>query len=79
MYRVFPSLEPLFPSGYTLVGNDEGRLLSLLARVSSEGEQGRLLAQEYLTPTEWRILLALIEVSILRLVCALGSRAHLVV
>lgn len=61
MYRVFPSLEPLFPSGYTLVGNDEGRLLSLLARVPSEGEQGRLLAQEYLTPTEWRILMALIE------------------
>jgi hypothetical protein len=61
MYRVFPSLEPLFPSGSTLVGNDEARLLSLLVRVPPEGEQGRLLAQEYLTPTEWRILMALIE------------------
>jgi hypothetical protein len=61
MYRVFPSLEPLFPAGYTLTGNDEARLLSLLARVPSEGEQGRLLAQEYLTPAEWRILMALID------------------
>jgi hypothetical protein len=61
MYRVFPSLEPLFPAGYTLTGNDEARLLSLLARVASEGEQGRLLAQEYLTPTEWRVLMTLID------------------
>jgi hypothetical protein len=61
MYHVFPSLEPLFPSGATLVGNDEARLLSLLARLPSEGEQGRLVAQEYLTPTEWRLLMALIE------------------
>jgi hypothetical protein len=61
MYHVFPALEPLFPSGATLVGNDEARLLSLLARVASEGEQGRLLAQEYLTPTEWRVLMTLIE------------------
>jgi hypothetical protein len=61
MYRVFPSLEPLFPAGYTLTGNDEARLLSLLARVPSEGEQGRLLAQEHLTRTEWRILMALID------------------
>ena len=62
MYRVFPSLEPLFPSGYTLIGNDEARLLSLLVRVASEGEQGgRLLAQEYLTPTEWRVLMMLID------------------
>src|SRR5450755_1969551 len=61
MYRVFPALEPLFPAGYTLTGNDEGRLLSLLARVASEGERGRLIAQEYLTPAEWRILMALIE------------------
>jgi hypothetical protein len=61
MYRVFPSLEPLFPAGSALVGNDEARLLSLLARLSSEGEQGRLIAQDYLTPTEWRVLMALIE------------------
>jgi hypothetical protein len=61
MYRMFPSLEPLFPAGYTLIGNDEGRLLSLLARVASEGEQGRLLAQEYLTPTAWRLLMTLID------------------
>jgi len=61
MYRVFPSLESLFPSGYTLTGNDEARLLSLLARVASEGERGRLLAQEYLTPTEWRVLMTLID------------------
>jgi hypothetical protein len=62
MYRVFPSLEPLFPAGYTLIGNDEARLLSLLVRVASEGEQGgRLLAQEYLTPTEWRVLMMLID------------------
>jgi hypothetical protein len=63
MYRVFASLEPLFPAGYTLTGNDEGRLLSLLARVPSEGERGRLIAQEHLTPTEWRILMALIDAS----------------
>ena len=61
MYRVFPALEPLFPAGYTLTGNDEARLLSLLARVASEGERGRLLAQEYLTPTEWRVLMTLID------------------
>jgi hypothetical protein len=61
MYRVFAALEPLFPAGYTLTGNDEARLLSLLARLPSEGEQERLLAQEYLTPTEWRVLLALID------------------
>ncbi len=60
MHLLFPSLEPLFPSGYTLTGNDEGRLLSLLARLPSE-EHGRLLAQEHLTPTEWRILMALID------------------
>jgi hypothetical protein len=61
MYRVFASLEPLFPSGYTLTGNEEARLLSWLARMPSEGEQGRLVAQEYLTPTEWRVLMALID------------------
>ncbi len=61
MYRMFPALEPLFPEGSTLVGNDEARLLSLLARLPSESEQGRLLAQEYLTPTEWRILMVLID------------------
>ena len=61
MYHVFPALEPLFPAGYTLTGNDEARLLSLLVRVPSEGERGRLIAQEYLTPAEWRILMALIE------------------
>ena len=30
-------------------------------RVPSQGEHGRLIAQEYLTPAEWRILMALIE------------------
>jgi hypothetical protein len=61
---VFSTLEPLLPPGSTLVGNQEARLLSLLAFVpSEEGEQGRLIAQEHLTRTEWRILMTLIDAS----------------
>jgi hypothetical protein len=59
-YLVFSALEPLLPPGSTLVGNEAGHLLSLLARLSSE-EQGRLTAQEHLTWSEWRVLMALID------------------
>jgi hypothetical protein len=59
MHLSLPSIEPLFPPGYRLTGNEEGRLLSLLARFPSES--GRLIAQEHLTRTQWRILMALID------------------
>jgi len=56
----FPSLEPLFPSGYTLDGNEQRRLLSLLA-FSPTTERPRLVAQVHLTGNEWRVLMALID------------------
>src|SRR5450755_2629901 len=55
----FPCLESLLPSGYTLAGNEQTRLLSLLA--SSPEQRPQLVAQERLTPNEWCVLMALIE------------------
>lgn len=56
----FPCLESLLPSGYTLAGNEQTRLLSLLA--SSPEQRPQLVAQEHLTRKEWCVLMALIEV-----------------
>src|SRR6266536_5526024 len=56
----FPSLEPLLAPGQTLDGNEQARLLSLLA-FSPTTERPRLVAQVHLTGNEWRVLMALID------------------
>jgi hypothetical protein len=54
----FLCLESLLPSGYTLAGNEQTRLLTLIA--SSPEQRPQLVAQERLTINEWRVLMALI-------------------
>ncbi len=56
----FPSLEPLLPPGHALDGNEQRRLLSLLA-FSPTTERPQLVAQVHLTGNEWRVLRALID------------------
>jgi hypothetical protein len=54
------SLEPLLPPGHTLDGNEQTRLLSLLAFSPPAGHP-QLVAQVHLTGNEWRVLMALID------------------
>ena len=56
----FPCLESLLPPGQTLAGNEQTRLLSLLA--SSREQRPQLVAQEHLTRKEWCVFMALIDV-----------------
>ncbi len=60
--NLFHALEPLLAPGQTLDRDEQRRLLSLLA-VSPAAGRPRLIAQERLTPGEWRVLMALIDAS----------------